>query len=200
MESTSGSSLGTVISRREALIGGGLLATAIPLPKALAANAPAHDYFPTGWPQIDRAFGGGIRQGSLLVVIGPRGSGKSDFLHRLARTNGIADAHAINRGGSDMLSIMKRHDGQHIGSIVLNGVEPSTDKERADMERDPQARDAFLTRWFRRSKEILRESGGIFALTISEPLATSTTTPNWMTLPDYIVQAESSTYRSIKSR
>ncbi len=186
------------ISRREAFIAVGALA-AIPLLRKLPTGDPAQVHFATGCAEIDRALDGGMRQGSLLVVIGPRGSGKSDFLLRLAKANGIADAHAINQGGSDMLSIMKRHDGQHIGSIVLNGVEPSTDKEHADMERDPQARDAFLTRWFRRSKEILGESGGIFALTVSEPLATSAATPNWMTLPDYIIQAESSTYRVIKS-
>jgi hypothetical protein len=186
------------ISRREAFIAAGALA-AIPLLRKLPSGDPAQLHFPTGLAEIDSALGGGMRQGSLLVVIGPRGSGKSDFLLRLAKTNGIADAHPINQGASDMLSIMQHHDGQHIGSIVLNGVEPSTDKERADMERDPQARDAFLTRWFRRSKEILRESGGIFALTISEPLATGTTTLTWMTLPDYIIQAESSTYRLIKS-
>ena len=186
------------ISRREAFIAVGALA-AIPLLRKVPSGDPAKIHFTTGLAEIDHALGGGIPERSLLVIIGPRGSGKSDFLLRLAKANGIADAHAVNQGASDMLSIMKRHDGQHIGSIVLNGVEPSTDKERADMERDPQARDAFLTRWFRRSKEILRESGGIFALTVCEPLATSTTTPNWMTLPDYIIQAESSTYRVIKS-
>ena len=186
------------LSRRQSFIVGGALA-AIPLLRALPSDSATELRFPTGTHDIDDALGGGMRQGSLLVVIGPRGSGKSDFLLRLAKTNGIADAHAVNQGASDMLSIMERHDGQHIGSIVLNGVEPSTDKERADMERDPQARDAFLTRWFRRSKEILRESGGIFALTISEPLGTGATTVNWMTLPDYVIQAENSTYRVIKS-
>ena len=140
-----------------------------------------------------------MRQGTLLVVIGPRGSGKSAFLLRVANANGIMDAHAINQGGSDMLSIMKRHDGQHIGSIVLNGHEPTTDKERADMEHDPQARDAFLTRWFRRTREILDDSGGIFALTVNEPLVASTTSSNWMTFPDYIIQAEGSRYKVIKA-
>jgi len=186
------------VSRRQVFIAGSALAS-IPLLRALPLSPGKAIHFLTGVAEVDQAIGGGVREGSLLVVIGPRGSGKSDFLLRLAKTNGIADAHAINQGGSDMLSIMKRHDGQHIGSIVLNGVEPSTDKERADMERDPQARDAFLTRWFRRSKEILRESGGIFALTVCEPLITQTATPNWMLLPDYIIQAQNSTYRVIKS-
>jgi hypothetical protein len=44
-----------------------------------------------------------------------------------------------------MLSIMQRGDGQYIGSLMLNPVEPSTDRERVEMERDPRARDAFLT-------------------------------------------------------
>ena len=184
------------VSRREAFLAGGAVA-AIPLLRA--AGCPTETVFPTGCAEVDRALRGGMRHGSLLAVIGPRGSGKTDFLVRLAKTNGIVDGHAMNRGTSDMLSIMQRHDGRYIGSIVMNGVEPSTDKERADMERDPQARDAFLTRWFRRTKEVLRESGGIFALTVSEPLVTSATTANWMTLPDYIIQAESSTYRVIKS-
>ncbi len=186
------------LSRRQAFIAGGALA-AIPLLRALPSDSATEIRFPTGLPDVDKALGGGMRQDSLLVVIGPRGSGKSDFLLRLAKTNGIADAHAVNQGASDMLSIMQRHDGQHIGSIVLNGVEPSTDKERADMERDPQARDAFLTRWFRRSKEILRESGGIFALTVRESLVTGITAANWTNFPDYIIQAENSTYRVIKS-
>jgi hypothetical protein len=186
------------ISRREALFAGGALA-AIPLVGNLSAGGSAANVFPTGWPEIDRALQGGMRDGSLLVVMGPRGSGKTDFMVRLAKTNGIIDAHAINKSTSDMLSIMQRHDGQHIGSLMLNGVEPSTDKEHADMERDPQARDAFLTRWFRRTKEVLGESGGIFALTVNGQVTTTAAKPTWMSLPDYIIQAEGSTYRVIKA-
>ena len=184
-------------SRREALITGGALA-AIPLIRALPAFHSAETIFPTGWKEIDHELNGGMRPGTLLVVIGPRGSGKTDFLVHLAKTNGIVDGHAINRGSSDMLSIMQRGDGQYIGSIMMNGVEPSTDKERADMDRDPQARDAFLTRWFARTKAVLADSGGIFALTVNETF-TPGATPNWMSLPDYLIEAQNSTYRVLKS-
>lgn len=184
------------ISRR-ALIAGGALA-AVPLIGALPASRPSEMLFPTGWADVDRALRGGMRHGSLLVVIGPRGSGKTDFLVRLATSNGIADAHAVNQGMSDMLSIMQRPDGQYIGTIVLNGVEPSTDKERAEMQRDPQGRDSFLTRWFRRTKELLHESGGIFALTVEGAAATHPASAAWMAYPDYIIEAEGSTYRVIK--
>jgi hypothetical protein len=184
------------ISRREALLAGTALA-AIPLIGEPSAGNPAVNVFPTGWPEIDRALKGGMRHGSLLVVMGPRRSGKTDFLLRLAKTNGILDAHAMNKSTSDMLSITQRHDGRQIGSVVLNGEEPSTDKEIADMERDPQARDAFLTRWFRRTKEVLGESGGIFAITVEGQVPT-TVKPGWFSLPEYIIQAERSTYRVIK--
>lgn len=184
-------------TRRDAMRAGVALA-AVPLINALPTESSAI-VFPTGWTEVDRALGGGMRHGSLLVVIGPRGSGKTDFLYRLARTNGILDAHTVNQGTSDMLSIMQRHDGQHIGSIVLNGPEPSTDKECADMERDPHARDAFLTRWFRRTKEVLSESGGIFALTVSGQIAPDAPNAGWMSLPDYIIQAEGATYKVIKA-
>ena len=93
---------------------------------------------------------------------------------------------------------MRRHDGQYIGSVMLNGVEPSTDKERADMEHDPQARDAFLTRWFKRTKEVLGESGGIFALTVNGQVTTTPPKPTWILFPDYVIQAEASAYRVIK--
>jgi hypothetical protein len=185
------------ISRREALLAGGALA-AIPLIGNLPPGRPASNLFSTGWPEIDGALNGGMRHGSLLVVVGPQHSGKTDFMLRLAKTNGIIDAHAINKGTSDMLSIMRRHDGQYIGSVMLNAMEPSTDKERADMERDPQARDAFLTRWFRRTKEVLGESGGIFALTVDGQV-TTTAKPSWMSLPDYVVQAQGSTHQVIKA-
>lgn len=185
------------ISRREALFAGGALA-AIPLVGNLSADRLAANVFPTGWPEIDRALQGGIRHGSLLVVVGPRGSGKSQFLIQLAKTNGIIDAHAMNQGTSDMLSIMRHRDGKYIGTIMTNGVEPSTDKERADMDADPQARDAFLTRWFARTKEVLRESGGVFALTVDGQIATTTVKPSWMSIPDYVVQANGSTYQLIK--
>jgi hypothetical protein len=184
-------------SRRDALKAGVAVA-AVPLINALPAESPA-SLFPTGSADVDRALNGGMRHGTLLVVIGPRGSGKTDFLYRLAKTNGILDAHVVNQGTSDMLSIMQRHDGQFIGSIVLNGHEPSTDKECADMECDPHARDAFLTRWFRRTKEVLSESGGIFALTVSGQIAANAPNAGWMSLPDYIIQAEGSTYKVIKA-
>jgi hypothetical protein len=155
--------------------------------------------FPTGFAEIDGALHGGISHGSLLVVIGPHRSGKTDFLIRFARSNGIIDAHAMNQGMSDMLSICRRPDGQYIGSIVLNCLEPSTDAERARMGRDPASRDRFLSRWFDRSKAVLRQSGGIFALTVESELEAQAAAPTrWMAYPDHIVQADRHTYRLIK--
>ncbi len=185
------------ISRRNALKAGAALA-AVPLIKALPAGSSTPILFSSGWPEVDRALHGGMRHGSLLVVIGPRGSGKTDFLVRLAKTNGIVDGHAVNHGTSDMLSIMQRPDGQYIGSIALNGIEPSTDQESVYMESDINARDAFLTRWFRRTKEVLRESGGIFALTVNGPSEMNPANAGWMAFPDYVIQAGGSTYRLLK--
>ena len=178
------------------------MGAAIPLTTCVSDTSAADStpsFFKTGCPQIDRALGGGLRHGTLLVVIGSPGSGKSDFLIRLAKSNGIVDAHAMNRGASDMLSISRRPDGQYIGSIVLNCVEPTTEQDRLSGARDPTARDAFLSRWFKRSKDILRESGGIFALTVEAQLEGGM--PHlaaWTAHPDYIVQAEGHTYRLIK--
>lgn len=187
------------LSRREALIAGGALA-AVPLIGAIPAAFSGETHFPTGNPEIDRQIGGGMRLGTLLVVVGPRESGKTDFLVQLARTNGILDGHAMNHGGSDMLSIMRRGDGQYIGSIVMNNVEPSTDKERSDMLHDPRARDTFLSRWFSRSKAILQDSGGIFALTVEEPLPSLGTSAEWIKIPDYVIAANDHTCRLIRGQ
>jgi len=183
-------------SRRQVVIAGGV-AAALPLLNALPAARPSRGVFPTGDAAIDRALGGGLRPGSLLVVAGPRGGGKTAFLTRLARANGIVDAHAMDRGTSDMLSIMRRGDGQHIGSVLLNGAEPSTDREVADMQREPAARDAFLARWFRRTREVLNDSGGIFALTALAPDAAAAERSAWAAVPDCVVWAEGSAYRLI---
>lgn len=154
--------------------------------------------YPTGCVQIDRALHGGIRDGSLLVVIGPAGSGKTDFVLRMATANGIANVYPANRGTSDMLSIVRSRDGRCIGSAMSNGTEPSTDKEQADIRRDPAARDAFLTRWFRRTKEVLRESGGIFVLTVRDEIGPTAASAGWRAYPDVAVQAEGSQYRVIQ--
>jgi replicative DNA helicase len=44
---------------------------------AVADGAPATDTIPTGFPSLDRALGGGLRRGDLVVVGGDIGVGKS---------------------------------------------------------------------------------------------------------------------------
>ncbi|MEO6435987.1 MAG: hypothetical protein ABIP55_09525, partial [Tepidisphaeraceae bacterium] len=140
---------------------------------------------------------GGMRTGMLMVVIGPGGGGKSEFMRRLAQANGVMDTHAMNSGGSDQFSLMRRRpDGQYVGCLLLNGPEPATDKERADMENAPGARNAFLTRWFKRTHEVLHESGGIFVISVR---GTPLTDATWAKIPDYIVSADQAAYRVLKS-
>ena len=104
----------------------------------------------------------------------------------------------MNAGGSDMLSIMERPDGTHIGSLMIDAAEPSTDKEKEDMERDPNVRDAFLTRWFRRTREVVQESGGLFVISAWGTSGGSSGSA-WMNFPDYVIRANESAYRIIKS-
>jgi replicative DNA helicase len=44
---------------------------------AVADGAPPHDTIPTGFPSLDRALGGGVRRGDLVVIGGDVGVGKS---------------------------------------------------------------------------------------------------------------------------
>jgi replicative DNA helicase len=44
---------------------------------AVADGAPATDTIPTGFPSLDRALGGGLRRGDLVVIGGDIGVGKS---------------------------------------------------------------------------------------------------------------------------
>jgi hypothetical protein len=184
-------------SRRNLLKMGVALA-AVPLVGGHDAKPADKKFFSTGLPDLDCSLGGGMLPGSFLAVIGPRGSGKTALLLRLAQANGIVDSHAMNTGASDMLSILERADGKHIGSLMLDAAEPSTDKERQDMEQNPNARDAFLTRWFRRTREVVRESGGLFVISAWGTSETSTDSA-WMQFPDYVISAEQSAYCLIKS-
>jgi len=177
------------LSRRNLLKMGAALA-AVPLLIELPADAAGEKIFPSGSPELDRALNGGIRHGSVLAVVGPRGSGKTAFLLKLAQANGIMDAYPIGAGTSDMLSIMERQDGTFVGSLMLDAAEPATSTERAAMAHDPAARDAFLTRWLQRSCEVTHESGGLFAISICAP---DTASPSaWLAHPDYVISLHGS--------
>jgi hypothetical protein len=187
-------------TRRDALKMGVAL-SAVPLVGGFEAKAAASagtKFFSTGVADLDATLGGGMRDATFLAVVGPRGSGKTAFLLNLAKANGLIDAHSMNAGGSDMLSIMARTDGTHVGSLMLDAAEPSTDKEKQDMAADPAARHEFLSRWFRRTHEIVQESGGIFVIsawgTQGDP-----STAAWMAYPDYVVRADNGAYSLIKS-
>jgi hypothetical protein len=184
-------------SRRNVLKMGTALA-AIPLMGDVASGVLGDKIFSTGSPELDQAMGGGLRSGTVLAVVGPRCSGKTAFLLRLAKANGIMDAYPMSAGTSDMLSIMEREDGKHIGSLMLNAAEPSTDTERADMQHHPAARNAFLARWFKRTQEVTRESGGLFAISVCESLA-GPAEPTWLDFPDYIITVNQSTGSIYKS-
>jgi len=186
--------------RRDALKMGVAL-SAVPLIggfDAKPAGSAGEKFFSTGVAELDAALGGGMRDGTFMAVVGPRGSGKTAFLVNLAKANGLIDAHSMNAGGSDMLSIMARRDGTHIGSLMLDAAEPSTDKEKEDMARDPSARHDFLMRWFRRTHEIVRESGGLFVISAWGTSDDATKAP-WMGFPDYIIRADKSAYSILKS-
>lgn len=185
-------------SRRNVLKMGAALA-AIPLLGDVPKGPSGDTIFSTGSQELNYSLGGGLRVGTVLAVVGTRGSGKTAFLLRLAKANGIIDAYPMSAGTSDMLSIMEREDGKHIGSLMLNAAEPSTDTERANMQSDPAVRNAFLARWFKRTQEITRESGGLFAISVCESLAGSVK-PAWLDIPDYVItvaQSTGSIYRSV---
>lgn len=178
------------VSRRSLLKMGAALA-AVPLLGQLPADAAGEKIFSTGSPELDRALAGGIRHGSVLAVLGPRGSGKTAFLLKLAQANGIMDAYPIGTGTSDMLSIMEREDGSHVGSLMLDAAEPATTAERAAMAQDPAARDAFLTRWLQRTAEVTHESGGLFAISVCTSAAAGPS--GWLAHPDYVITLNGTT-------
>jgi hypothetical protein len=185
-----------MLSRRELLkVGTGLSAMAL-MPRMDLLAATTATSFSTGYPALDQALRGGLRPGTLTVVIGPRSSGKTAFLYRLAKANGVMDATPISRGTCDMLSIME-HNGKPIGHLMSDIEEPWTDQERAAIALDSAAHDAFLFRWFQRTREVLQDSGGIFVFSI---LGTcdALPTPNWTELPDYIVALDGSSWKALK--
>src|SRR6266487_1496053 len=114
---------------RRAVLHMGVALSAVPW----LENAPAAErtpvLMPTGWPEIDKALGGGMRSGTFMVVLGDEHSGKSEFMKRLAQVNGVADMHTMNSGSSDMFSLTRRPDGQYAGCLMLNSPEPMTEKE-----------------------------------------------------------------------
>jgi len=173
----------------------GVALAATPLVGQLNALAATGELrYSTGDTALDRELGGGMREGSFLAIVGPSKSGKSAFLTRLAMANGIPDAHPMNvPGGSDQLSIMKRPDGKHIGSLMLDGHQPWTDKERDAMATDENARHAFLARWFQRTRDVVRESGGLYALSVSHAIQNGDADPEWMRVPDYVIRIENRT-------
>ena len=187
-----------MITSRRNVLKLGVALSAVPLVGGFDAAPAGRKFFSTGLADLDRSLGGGMLPGSFLAVIGPRGSGKTAFMLHLAKANGIVNAHAVNAGGSDMLSIMVRSDGKHIGSLMVDAAEPSTDKEKEDMNRDPNARDVFLTRWFRRTREVVRESGGLFVISAWDHSGSSPSAA-WMNLPDYVIRANGFTYSIIRS-
>ncbi len=183
-------------SRRNLMKIGAALA-AVPMVSHLHIGPKDAKVLSTGSSNLDRSLGGGLRMGTVLAVVGPRGSGKSAFLLRLAKANGILGAYPIGTGTSDMLSITVREDGSHIGTLMLDAVEPSTDKERADMEQDPGAHDAFVTRWFARARRVMHDSGGLFAISVCEKIG-GTTKPAWLEIPDYVIAVNQSASVLIK--
>lgn len=177
----------TDISRRTALRLGAALAV-VPWVTPVVAAPSAEERFSTGSAKVDAAIGGGVRAGSLVVVI-DSGQSSNASLARMAQANGVSQIHSMNAAGgaADMLSLMRARDGRRTGCLLLNSPEPSTGKEQADMQRDPAARDAFLSRWFDRARHVVHESGGIMAIRVRA--AISENAP-WISIPDYVVTAD----------
>jgi DNA repair protein RadA/Sms len=80
-----------VTARPRALRGGGARPAGAPAPVALSAPADGPvDRLPTGLGELDRVLGGGIVPGSLLLIGGEPGVGKSTLLLQVA--GGVAGA------------------------------------------------------------------------------------------------------------
>jgi hypothetical protein len=182
-------------SRRNVLKMGVALAAA-PLAGDLGFTSKAEKFFSTGSPELDGELGGGMKSGSFLAVVGPRGCGKTSFFLRLGKANGIVDSYSMRAGTSDMLSIMERQDGRFIGSLMLDAAEPSTDREKAGMQAGAAARDAFLARWFERTREVTHESGGLFAISVCQS-AEIAVNAAWLKIPDYVIAVSGPTARLI---
>lgn len=197
------------VSRRAALRMGAALAV-VPWVGGVghvSAAASAGEVFSTGSAKVDRALGGGVRAGSLIVVADAadaadadlagdaRNDTNSGLLARMAEVNGVSQVHSMNAAaGSDMLSLMRSPGGQRTGCLLVGAPEPSTDKEQADMQRDPGARDAFLSRWFKRAQEVARESGGIMAIRVRAAPAGNA---DWISIPDYVVTTDERVLKQI---
>lgn len=91
-------------TRRNLLKMGAALA-AVPLVGDFQTALPGTKMFTTGSIELDHSTGGGFRLGSVVAVVGPRGSGKTAFLLRLAKANGVGDSYLMNTGTTDMLSM-----------------------------------------------------------------------------------------------
>lgn len=61
----------------------------------LLGGDPAERIWPTGFPLLDTALAGGLRSGSLTVVSGAQGLGKTTFALQLARNAVVAGRSAI---------------------------------------------------------------------------------------------------------
>ncbi|GEM_PF-3787482 len=185
-----------MISRRALFKFGAGVSVAALMPGMEAAAAKGEERFSTGFPDLDAAIGGGLRGGTLTVVIGPEKSGKTAFLYKLAKANGVMDASHMGKGRSDMLSIM-RQQGKAVGHLMSDSEEPATEVERLLMASNPSARNAFLHRWFKRTQEVLRESGGIFVFSVVGTYD-ATPNPNWLEVPEYVIALDGSRWEAKK--
>jgi len=185
-----------MLSRRQWLKVGTSLSVMALLPRTDVLAAQTAQRYSTGYPALDVALDGGLRPGTLTAVIGPRGSGKTAFLYRLAKANGVMDATPGGMGSSDMLSIMHQR-GQPVGHLLSDAAEPWSAQEREAIGKDPAARHAFLHRWFTRSHEVLHDSGGIFVFSIPGMCA-AIPNPDWTEIPDYVITLDGSSWTALK--
>ena len=128
--------------------------------------------------------------------MGPEKSGKTAFLYRVAKANGVMDTTHMGQGRSDMLSIMTQN-GKAVGHLMSDAAEPLADDDRKAIAADPKARNAFLYRWFKRTQEVLEDSGGIFVYSV-EGSYEAAPNPNWLEVPEYVIALDGSKWEAKK--
>ena len=78
------------LNRRQMILGTMALPL-LPLNQNQSITEPIKKFYPTSFPTLDKYLDGGIKPGTLNLIVGKEGSGKTSFVETIAFTNNLLE-------------------------------------------------------------------------------------------------------------